>query len=144
SGIETIDADTFRVITRIVSSNGDTPVAVTLRLTRSQAESHQAYTPLLMRFLDGEDFENRTVRSFDSGRIRNELQTLCSDALEFHENTIRVHYDRIQSSVISPEKQRELRAATVLIKHFTHLLPQSPNPESALLHFRLLSESAPV
>jgi glutamate-ammonia-ligase adenylyltransferase len=34
------------------------------------------------------------------------------------------------------EMQQELRAATVLIKHFTHLLPSSPNPESALLHFR--------
>ncbi|NMB54263.1 MAG: glutamine synthetase adenylyltransferase [Leptolinea sp.] len=34
------------------------------------------------------------------------------------------------------EKQRELRAAIVLIKHFTHLLPNSPNPEIALLHFR--------
>src|SRR5690606_6219637 len=31
---------------------------------------------------------------------------------------------------------KELRAAVVLIKHFTHLLPQSPNPETALLHFR--------
>ncbi len=38
--------------------------------------------------------------------------------------------------IVSPAKQRELRAATVLIKHFTHLLPYSPNPESALLHFR--------
>lgn len=36
----------------------------------------------------------------------------------------------------SPQKQRELRAAIVLIKHFTHLLPHSPNPELALLHFR--------
>ncbi len=38
--------------------------------------------------------------------------------------------------ITDPGKQRELRAATVLIKHFTHLLPHSPNPESALLHFR--------
>ncbi len=38
--------------------------------------------------------------------------------------------------ITDPEKQRELRAATVLIKQFTHLLPQSPNPETALLHFR--------
>jgi len=38
--------------------------------------------------------------------------------------------------IISPEKKRELRAAIVLIKHFTHLLPHSPNPSSALLHFR--------
>jgi len=36
----------------------------------------------------------------------------------------------------TPQKQRELRAAIVLIKHFTHLLPYSPNPEVALLHFR--------
>jgi len=38
--------------------------------------------------------------------------------------------------IISPEKLHELRAATVLIKHFTHLLPHSPNPKTALLHFR--------
>ena len=38
--------------------------------------------------------------------------------------------------ITSPENQRELRAAVVLIKHFTHLLPQSPNPSTALLHFR--------
>ena len=40
------------------------------------------------------------------------------------------------NKITSPEKQRELRAAVVLIKHFTHLLPHSPNPSSALLHFR--------
>jgi glutamate-ammonia-ligase adenylyltransferase len=38
--------------------------------------------------------------------------------------------------ITAPDRQRQLRAATVLIKHFTHLLPNSPNPESALLHFR--------
>ena len=37
--------------------------------------------------------------------------------------------------IIDPNKQRELRAATVLVKHFTHLLPHSPNPEAALQHF---------
>lgn len=37
--------------------------------------------------------------------------------------------------ITAAERQRELRAATVLIKHFTHLLPRSPNPEAALLHF---------
>jgi glutamate-ammonia-ligase adenylyltransferase len=38
--------------------------------------------------------------------------------------------------ITSPQKQRELRAAAVLIKHFTHLLPGSANPAQALLHFR--------
>ena len=40
------------------------------------------------------------------------------------------------NKITSPTKQRELRVATVLIKYFTHLLPRSPNPESALIHFR--------
>ncbi len=44
--------------------------------------------------------------------------------------------DLRRNKITSEEKQRELRVATVLIKHFTHLLPQSPNPEAALLHFR--------
>ncbi|MBN1248032.1 MAG: glutamine synthetase adenylyltransferase, partial [Anaerolineae bacterium] len=38
--------------------------------------------------------------------------------------------------IVSQEQERELRAAVVLIKHFTHLLPQTPDPETALLHFR--------
>lgn len=38
--------------------------------------------------------------------------------------------------ITSPQRQQELRATVVLIKHFTHLLPESPNPEVALLQFR--------
>lgn len=44
--------------------------------------------------------------------------------------------DADDKKITAPNKLRELRAATVLIKHFTHLLPHSPNPESALLQFR--------
>jgi glutamate-ammonia-ligase adenylyltransferase len=44
--------------------------------------------------------------------------------------------DARKNKITDPAKQRELRAATVLIKHFTHLLPRSPNPEAALGHFR--------
>jgi glutamate-ammonia-ligase adenylyltransferase len=44
--------------------------------------------------------------------------------------------DEDGQKITAPDKQRELRAATVLIKHFTHLLPRSPSPETALLHFR--------
>lgn len=38
--------------------------------------------------------------------------------------------------ITDPDRQHQLRVAVVLIKHFTHLLPNSPNPEAALLHFR--------
>lgn len=37
--------------------------------------------------------------------------------------------------ILDERALRELRTQIVLIKHFTHLLPKSPNPESALLHF---------
>jgi glutamate-ammonia-ligase adenylyltransferase len=37
--------------------------------------------------------------------------------------------------ITDPLAQQQLRATTVLVKHFTHLLPTLPNPESALLHF---------
>ncbi len=43
--------------------------------------------------------------------------------------------DEAGRKITDPDRQRELRTATVLIKHFSHLLPLSPNPESALLHF---------
>lgn len=38
--------------------------------------------------------------------------------------------------IVDPARLQELRAAVVLIKQFTHVLPRSPNPEAALLHFR--------
>ena len=44
------------------------------------------------------------------------------------------------TKIVRPEMQTRLRAAVVLVKHFTHLLPQSPNPQNALLHFRQLLE----
>lgn len=44
--------------------------------------------------------------------------------------------DKDGRKITSYQKQRELRTAAVLIKHFTHLLPRCPNPASALLHFR--------
>ena len=44
--------------------------------------------------------------------------------------------DQDDRKIEDPEKLNELRAAVVLIKHFTHLLPHSPNPEAALIHFR--------
>lgn len=44
------------------------------------------------------------------------------------------------TKIVRPEMQARLRAAVVLVKHFTHLLPQSPNPQNALLHFGQLLE----
>lgn len=40
------------------------------------------------------------------------------------------------SKITDPARQQELRTAILLIKHFSHLLPLSADPESALLHFQ--------
>ena len=74
-----------------------------------------------------------------------------TNALALHRIHIdRVHVssdaDRVQDTlyvadhrgrkITDPDQQRRLRAAVVLVKQFTHLLPSAPDPESALLHFR--------
>ncbi len=50
--------------------------------------------------------------------------------------------DRDKQKITDETRLKELRAAVVLIKHFTHLLPGSPNPETALLQFRELLEES--
>lgn len=46
----------------------------------------------------------------DSGRIRNELQTLCSEALDYLEDgRIRVCFSRIDEAVLPLDKQRRIR-----------------------------------
>ena len=75
---------------------------------RTEASS-PIFQPLLSRFLAGEDFRDRPVKISDSGRIRNELQTLCAEALEFpSRDTMRVVFDRIPESIFSEEKKERL------------------------------------
>ncbi|HWL07718.1 MAG TPA: glutamine synthetase adenylyltransferase, partial [Planctomicrobium sp.] len=49
--------------------------------------------------------------------------------------------DEQHRPIQSQKRLNELRAAIVLIKHFTHLLPSSPNPASALVHFQEFLEN---
>ncbi|GAP62967.1 hypothetical protein ARMA_1390 [Ardenticatena maritima] len=44
--------------------------------------------------------------------------------------------DREGRKITDEHRLRQLRAAIVLVKHFTHLLPHSPNPVQALRSFR--------
>ncbi|MBN2171848.1 MAG: hypothetical protein JW819_11075 [Candidatus Krumholzibacteriota bacterium] len=109
-GVEKISDDIYRVWIRLSTPHGMKEVALTLRFMDDEAVRPLVCNPLLIRFFRGEDYTARAVKISDSGRIRNELQTLCSEALEhFGENGIRVHFDRISSDVISPEDQKILR-----------------------------------
>lgn len=109
-GVQRIDDDTYKVTVRLSTPRGVKQVTLTLRFMEPPAVRRLVCNPLLNRFLRGEDHQERPVKISDSGRIRNELQTLCSDALEhFGESGVRVHFDRIPADVISPPDQERLR-----------------------------------
>ena len=109
-GVERIDDDTYKVTVRLSTPRGIKQVTLTLRFMEPLPVRRLVCNPLLNRFLRGEDHQERPVKISDSGRIRNELQTLCSDALDhFGESGVRVHFDRIPPDVISPADQERLR-----------------------------------
>lgn len=108
-GVEEVEPGLYRVTVRLAGSRGDKRITFTMRLMETLEQSWLVFNPLLSRFMGGEDYPHRPVRISDSGRIRNELQTLCSEALEFPEQDhIRVHFDRIPPEVISPAFQVKL------------------------------------
>lgn len=100
--------------------------------------------------LDNDAHEKYTVMKIESPDTAGFLYEFSNALALSHINIVRVFVQSVGNrasdvlyvtddkghKIVTAEKQRELRAATVLIKHFTHLLPYSPNPESALLHFR--------
>ncbi len=109
-GIRQLADDTFKVTVRLSTTRGDQRTGFTLRLLEPLPKSRLIFNPLLNRFLRGEDFKERRVTISDSGRIRNELQTLCTEALEyFGDNGIRLHFKRIPHDVIPLEDQVKLR-----------------------------------
>ena len=109
-GVECIDDQIYRVTTRISTPRAGKRITFTLRLMENPKEQRLIFNPLLIRFIYGEDFRTRPVKISDSGRIRNELQTLCSEALEYPgSGKILVHFDRIPPEVISLKGQKVLR-----------------------------------
>lgn len=109
-GVEQVGEDTFRVTTRSATRKRMADVTLTLRATEPLDEMRMAFSPLLDRFYAGQDYRRRPVRVSDSGRIRNELQTLCAEALEhLPGERIRVHFDRIDDAVLPPDKKALIR-----------------------------------
>lgn len=110
-GVEELGENRYRVTVRASTGRRSRTVTLDLRLTESQAQSRLVFSPLLERFCTGEDHRERPVKISDSGRIRNELQTLCSEALEhFGDRGIRVHFDRIDDAVLPAERKKIIRS----------------------------------
>ncbi len=105
-GVEQLDERRYRVTTRLYTRDASSRITFTVRLMDSLEEARLVFSPLLVRFLNGADWRQRPVKISDSGRIRNELQTLISQALEYNGDHIKVHFDRIDDKVL-PKKSQE-------------------------------------
>lgn len=116
-GVEELGDSTCRVTVRLATLRGDKRITFTLRRQERHDQGRLVFNPLLTRFIYGEDFRSRPVKISDSGRIRNELQTLCSEALDYLDHGhMRLHFQRIPPEVISPEHQKVLRAVLAWYK----------------------------
>jgi hypothetical protein len=109
-GVEEMGEHTYRVTTRVSTQNRMVDVALTLRATQRAEEMRMSFSPLLDRFYAGQDYTQRPVRISDSGRIRNELQTLCAEAIEYlpGERMV-VHFDRLDDQVMPQDKKALIR-----------------------------------
>jgi len=110
AGVTEVGPDTYRVTTRVATRGMIRDVTLTLRFMEGVEQSRLIFSPLLDRFYAGADWRERAVKISDSGRVRNELMTLVSGALDYRgERGIRVDFDRIEEAVISKDKQRLIR-----------------------------------
>ena len=108
-GVTKISRDIYDVTVRLTTEKADKKIKFRLRLTESLEDSKLVFSPLLNRFLKGEGYENRAVKISDSGRIRNELQTLCMDSLEYEGDKVVLKLERISKAMISKQDQKLLR-----------------------------------
>jgi hypothetical protein len=109
-GVEEVEEDVYRVKTRVATGGMIRDVTLTLRFMEGLQKSRLIFSPLLDRFYAGADWESRAVKISDSGRIRNELMTLISEALVHHgERELSIDWDRIDPAVLAPDKQSLIR-----------------------------------
>ncbi len=108
-GVEEVAPGVYRTTVCTATPRGDKFITFTLRLLEEDEQNRLVFNPLLIRFIYGEDFYARPVKIADSGRIRNELQTLASEALDYlDEGRIRIVFDRIPPEVITTDHQQRL------------------------------------
>jgi hypothetical protein len=108
-GVTQVSDRVYRVATRLATRGASALITFTFRLMEPMEETRLVFSPLLSRFLAGVDPASRAVKVSDSGRIRNELQTMFSQALEHDGDRVRIHFDRVDDKVIPRDKQDAIR-----------------------------------
>ncbi len=116
TGVEKLADNRYRVTARLATHAASSSIHFTFRLLESPEETQLAFSPLLVRFLSGFDYTQRAVKVSDSGRIRNELQTMISQAVEYEGERLIVHFDRVDEQVMSPKNQLLIREALAWYK----------------------------
>jgi hypothetical protein len=109
AGVEQVGEDRYRVTTRLATQNASARMTFTFRLMEPLEQARHVFSPLLVRFLSGVDHTKRAVKISDSGRIRNELQTMVGQALEYDGEKVRVRLERVDEKVLPREKQAAIR-----------------------------------
>jgi hypothetical protein len=109
-GVTELGDGRYRVTTQLATRGANMRIDFVFRFLESREETRLVFSPLLERFAEGEDYTKRAVKVSDSGRVRNELQTLCSQALEYLDGRIIVDFDRIDAAVIPPQRQHSMRS----------------------------------
>ncbi len=104
-GVTKVGEGTYQVTTLLATRHASSKIRFTFRLLETLDQARHVFSPLLVRFLSGVDYTRRAVKVSDSGRIRNELQTMFSHALDHDGETIRVHLDRVDEKVMPREKR---------------------------------------
>jgi hypothetical protein len=105
-GVEQVGDDLWRVTTMAATRLGMLEVSLTLRPMEPMDEMRMVFSPLLDRFYSGQDYRSRAVKISDSGRIRNELQTLASEAIDYSpDDQMVIHWDRIDDAVMPADKK---------------------------------------
>ncbi|HXH82780.1 MAG TPA: hypothetical protein VNN07_07615, partial [Candidatus Tectomicrobia bacterium] len=108
-GVTRVADGVYRVATLLATRRASSRITFTLRLMEPFETTRQVFSPLLVRFLSGVDYTTRPVKISDSGRIRNELQTMVPQALEYTGERIRVRLDRVNEGVLPRDGQAIVR-----------------------------------
>jgi hypothetical protein len=109
AGVTRVADGVYRVNTRLAAHRASSRIAFTFRLMEPLDRARHVFSPLLVRFMSGVDHTTRPVKISDSGRIRNELQTMFSQALEHDGEGVRLRFDRIDEKVVPRDKQATIR-----------------------------------
>jgi hypothetical protein len=109
-GVTKLADGVYRVTTRLATRKASSQISFTFRLMETFENTRHVFSPLLVRFLSGVDHTTRPVKVSDSGRIRNELQTMVPQALEHNGDRIVVRFDRVDENIVPRDKQAMLRS----------------------------------